>query len=130
MLFLKPAWDCAWWFSQGYDVRPYSDFDAIGRIKKASLILMNSPYYRGASMIPIRYLRRMQTRWSAQPTRLHYRLLEPNYEQYWVADADAVNGLDYYEMLLWFTSRGDECLNCEAEPIWDANELILRIHKK
>ena len=33
-------------------------------------------------------------------------------------------------MLLWFTTRGDECLNCEAEPIWDANELVIRVRKR
>ncbi len=130
LLYLKPAWDCQWWLAQGYEVRPYSDFDAIGKIRKASLNMLASPAYQGASLIPTRFLRRMQARWSGKPTRLHYHLLEPNYKQYWVADSDAVNNLDYYEMLLWFTSRGDECLNCEAEPIWDYSELILRIHKK
>jgi SAM-dependent methyltransferase len=130
LLYLKPAWDCPWWYAQGYEVRPYSDFDAIGKVRKASLNVVTSPYYRGASLIPIRFMRQMQARWSGKPTRFHYRLLEPNYEQYWVSDSDAVNGLDYYEMLLWFTSRGDECLNCEAEPLWDANDLILRVHKR
>ena len=130
LLFLKPAWDCPWWLAQGYEVRPYSDFGAIGKIKKASLNIVASPYYRGASLIPSRFLRQTQARWSGQPTRFHYRVIEPNYDHYWVPDSDALNTLDYYEMLLWFTSRGDECLNCEAEPIWDANELILRVHKK
>ncbi len=130
LLFLKPAWDCTWWLAQGYQVRPYSDFDLAGKIKKASLNVLASPYYRGASMMPIRFVRQTQARWSGQPTRFHYRPIEPNYDHYWVADSDAVNGLDYYEMLLWFTSRGDECLNCAAEPIWDAQELILRVHKK
>jgi SAM-dependent methyltransferase len=130
VLFLKPAWDCTWWLSQGYAVRPYSDFGMVGKIKKASLPIAKSPYYRGASMIPTRYVRELQAKWSGGPTRFHYRLLEPNYEHYWVSDADAVNGLDYYEMLLWFTSRGDECLNCAADPKWDADELIIRVHKK
>jgi SAM-dependent methyltransferase len=130
VLFLKPAWSCPWWLSQGYEVRPYSDFDLIGKLRKASLTVVKSPYYRGASMIPTRYLRQIQARWSGKPTRFHYSLLEPNYDKYWVTDADAVNSLDYFEMLLWFTSRGDECLNCDADPLWDADELILRIHKK
>jgi SAM-dependent methyltransferase len=130
LLYLKPAWDCRWWFAQGYEVRPYSDFGAIGKFKKASLNVVASPYYRGASLALTRYVRQMQTRWQSQPTRFHYRLLEPNYEQYWVPDSDAVNGLDYYETLLWFTSRGDECLNCEDDPIWHSSDLILRIHKK
>lgn len=130
LLYLKPAWECAWWQAQGYQVRPYADFGVVGKIKKASLPVVSSVYFRSASLIPIRYLRQIQARWSGKPTRFHYQLLEPNYDQYWVPDSDAVNGLDYYEMLLWFTSRGDECLNCAAEPVWDSGELILRVHKR
>lgn len=129
LVFLKPAWACPWWFADGYQVRPYSDFGAAGKIRKASLNVLASPYYRGASLIPTRYVRKWQAQWSGKPTRFHYTLLEPNYKDYWVADSDAINNLDYYETLLWFTSRGDECLNCEADPLWDANEIILRIHK-
>lgn len=130
VIFLKPAWDCPWWLAQGYEVRPYSELDWKGKFRKASLNIVASPYYRGASLIPTRFLRQAQAKWAGGgPTRLHYKLLKPNYMQYWVADSDALNNLDYFEMLQWFTSRGDECLNCEAEPIWDANEIILRIHK-
>jgi len=45
MLYLKPAWNCAWWMGEGYQVRPYSDFDVQGKIRKASLNLLASPYY-------------------------------------------------------------------------------------
>jgi SAM-dependent methyltransferase len=129
ILYLKPTFSCPWWLAQGYQVRPYSDFGIGGKIKKASLSLLASPYYRGASLMPIRWVRKVQTEWAGGPSRLHYTLLEPNYKEYWVADSDAVNNLDYYEMLLWFTSRGDECLNCEADPIWDAKDLVIRIRK-
>ena len=130
LLYLKPAWDCPWWYAQGYAVRPYSDLDLTGKLRKASLNVLASPYYRGAILFPTRAVRQMQANWSGKPTRFHYRLLQPNYEKYWTADSDAVNQLDYYEMLLWFTSRGDECLNCAADPRWDMTELILRVHKQ
>ena len=62
-----------------------------------------------------------------------YRRLTLNYEKYLGPDSDAVNSLDRNEAALWFTSRGDECLNCES--IWSAahdrlQELIIRVHKK
>ena len=129
LLYLKPAWNCPWWLAQGYEVRPYSDFGAVGKIKKASLNLLGWNSYRGTARVLTRYVRQLQVRWSDGPSRFHYSLLEPNYQQYWVADSDAVNDLDYYEALLWFTSRGDECLNCGPEPIWHSDDLILRIHK-
>jgi SAM-dependent methyltransferase len=130
LLYLKPAWNCGWWFAQGYEVRPYSDFGMAGKFKKASLNVVGSNYYRGTVRLLTRYMRQMQVRWAGAPARFHYSLLEPNYEQYWVADSDAVNDLDYFETLLWFTSRGDECLNCDAQPIWRADDLILRVHKR
>jgi hypothetical protein len=31
------------------------------------------------------------------PTALRYRRLDPNYEQYWMPDSDAVNSIDSHE---------------------------------
>ena len=73
--------------------------------------------------------RKVQTQLSTGPSRLHYDLLDANYRDYWVPDSDAVAGLDYYELLLWFQSRGDECLNCSGNPIFDAQELVIRVKK-
>ena len=129
VLYLRPAWKCAWWFGEGYEVRPYSDFGLGGKLKKASLSVLATPLYRALSYIPPRFVRSAQAAVSKQPTQLHYNLLEPNYDDYWVPDSDALNGIDYYETLLWFTSRGDECLNCESTAIIDSKELIIRIHK-
>jgi hypothetical protein len=64
------------------------------------------------------------------PTQLRYRRLTPNYEKYWVPDSDAVNSIDAHEALLWFQSRGDECLNCEGISIFIGSlPLIIRVHK-
>ena len=70
------------------------------------------------------------------PTTLHYRRLTPNYDKFWEGDGDAVNSLDRYEALLWFLSRGDECLNCTAPNLFRAiaehvtdPRLIIRVHK-
>ena len=67
------------------------------------------------------------------PTRLRYRRLTPNYDQYWVPDSDAVNSIDSHEAMLWFLSRGDECLNCEEASVFlpiRSTPLIIRVHKK
>lgn len=130
VLYLKPAWFCKWWYADGYEVRPYSDFGFSGKLKKASLNLLAWPYYRYFALLPVRVARKVQTSLESGPSRLHYDLLEPNYKEYWMPDSDAVAGLDYYEMLLWFQSRGDECLNCSDTPILDGQELIIRVHKR
>jgi SAM-dependent methyltransferase len=39
VLFLFPSWNCRSWAADGYDVRPYSDFDLSGKLIKASIPL-------------------------------------------------------------------------------------------
>jgi len=54
-----------------------------------------------------------------------------NFSKYWVADSDVVNSIDRFEALLWFRSRGDECLNCSAQDFWRHDgTLILRISER
>jgi hypothetical protein len=60
--------------------------------------------------VPNRVIRSVASAWG--PTRLHYRRITPNYQEFWQADSDAVNSLDRAEMAMWFETRGDTCLNC------------------
>jgi SAM-dependent methyltransferase len=127
MLFLLPAWNCTPWAAQGYQVRPYSDFDLRGKIIKATIpfrLLLDV-----LAVVPIHIVRRLGA-WFG-PTRLRYRRLKPNYDQYWIEDSDAVNSIDRQEAMLWFLTRGDECLNCDSESALGAvTPLIIRVHKK
>jgi hypothetical protein len=112
---------------------PYSDFGLAGRLIKASIPLRSSLPYKTVATIPSRIIRNLAYQLGG-PTRLHYRRLAPNYETYWVPDSDAVNSIDRYEMMLWFKSRGDECLNCagiSGSIITRSSDipLIVRIHK-
>lgn len=128
VLFLLPAWNCPSWAGEGYEVRPYSDFDLTGKLIKASIPLRSSAPFRVTSLVPNRIIRNLATRFG--PTRLRYRRLTPNYEKYWGPDSDAVNSIDSYEAMLWFHSRGDECLNCEGASVFmAAMPLIIRVHK-
>ena len=129
LIYMDPAWDCGWWASEGYEVRPFRDFGFSGKVKKASLPLLTSPYYIVAYLIPTRLVRQTAAKLLPGPTRLHYKALKPNYDTCWAEDSDAVNSIDYHEMVLWFTSRGDECLNC-GNPLLEAKELIVRVHKQ
>jgi SAM-dependent methyltransferase len=130
VLFLLPAWNVTSWAAEGYEVRPYSDFHLWGRIVKASIPLRSSAVFLNAALAPNRLVRSLAARYG--PTRLRYHRLKPNYEKYWVPDSDAVNSIDSYEALLWFLSRGDECLNCNGASIFlpaTSVPLIIRVHK-
>lgn len=109
-LYLEPAWDCAPWAAEGYEARPYSDFGVYGKAVKASIPIRRSKVFKGTYKVPIRLIRSI----GHGPTRLHYRRLTPNYREYWQADSDAVNNLDPYELMRWFTSRGDDILRFDG----------------
>ena len=130
MIYLLPSWNVDPWAAQGYAVRPYADFGLPGKVIKASLVFRSSNEFRTAATLLVRGSRSLAAFFG--PTTLRFRKLQPNYEQYWVNDSDAVNSIDSYEGALWFLSRGDECLSCGSAPIllsmFDA-PLILRVHK-
>jgi SAM-dependent methyltransferase len=130
VVFLLPAWNCTSWAAEGYEVRPYSDFGFAGKLIKASIPLRSSPAFKVITLVPNRVVRHFVARFG--PTRLRYRRLSPNYEKYWVPDSDAVNSIDGHEAMLWFLSRGDECLNCEDASVFlpmVSMPLIIRVHK-
>jgi SAM-dependent methyltransferase len=131
VIFLHPAWNCKAWASEGYDVRPYSDFGFKGKLIKATIPVRDSLPFLAAIRIPNRVVRRAAA-WFGPP-RLHYRLLQPNYKKYWEPDSDAVNQIDRQEVMLWFRSRGDECLNCNGiagSPfMMGPPSLVIKIHK-
>jgi SAM-dependent methyltransferase len=131
VLFLLPAWNCNSWAAEGYEVRPYSDFHLFGKIIKASIQMRSSAPFRIMTFVPNRIARKFVARF--WPTRLRYRRLTPNYEKYWVADSDAVNSIDSHEAMLWFFTRGDECLNCDDASVFmpaASKPLIIRVHKQ
>jgi SAM-dependent methyltransferase len=132
VILLQPAWNCTSWAANGARVRPYSELDVTGKLMKAVAPIRFSTFYSVAERLPARFIRTVTA--IGGPTQLHYKRLVPNYKEYWEADSDAVNSLDRHEMMLWFQTRGDACLNCDGaagsllmrgEP-W----LIIRVNKR
>ena len=78
MLFLFPSWNCKPWAADGYEVRPYSDFDLRGKLIKASIPVRSSKPFRLMSLTPVRMIRNVVAR--TGPTRLRYRRLTLNYD--------------------------------------------------
>ena len=132
-LYVHPAWLCAPWGPAGYEVRPYSDFDWKGKLAKWSLNVRANGWFRLSYLFPIRMLRRLYWEWTQEPTVLRYTALTPNFQNYWVADSDAVASIDSYEGMLWFLSRGDECINCPEGFLESISlghgPLIVRVNK-
>ena len=133
VLFLMVAWQATPWAADGFSVRPYGDFNVLGKLVKASIPLRNNVVFDEAHRIPVRLIRWMQYSVGGRETSLHFRALQPNYDVYWQPDSDAAVSLDDFEAMLWFESRGDSCLNCRGtlnELVTYTNPLIIRIDKK
>lgn len=132
VLILQPAWNVSSAAADGYRVRPYSDFGLGGKLIKAAAPIRFSQPYKAAERIPARLVRKV-TSWFG-PTTLHYTRLTPNYKEYWEPDSDGLNSLDRHEMMLWFQSRGDECLNCAGADgsifAYGERWLVIRVNKK
>jgi SAM-dependent methyltransferase len=126
VLLLGVAWNCAPWGADGFDARPYSDFNWRGKLVKASIPMRTSPYFVMSYGLPTRGIRWLHYQLRGESTRLRFGRLEPNYDIYWQSDSDAAVSLGRYETYLWFRARGDECLNCSFER---SHQLELRISK-
>lgn len=113
-LMLYVAWNADSWLADGFDVRPYSDFNWKGKAVKASLLVRNTGYFRSSYQLPTRLLRWAQYGLNGKTEPLRFHALEPNYATYWQADSDAAIGLDGFEALLWHKAQGDVCLSCES----------------
>jgi SAM-dependent methyltransferase len=135
-VLIRPAWNCDPWAADGYEVRPYSDFGLTGKLIKASIPIRLSRWYSLLYARQVRLLRTLFTVLSGKPSALHFARLKPNYDKYWVTDGDAAVSLDFYEVYLWFSSRGDECVNCPSRnallfgpPGRRPEALIVRLRK-
>jgi len=111
LLYLAPAWQCRSWASKDYAVSPYSDLNLRGKILKVSLLFRNSVWYRSICIFPKRLLRLISFLIDSKTTSLRYVKLKPDYEKYLMIDSDACCSIDPYEAIMWFRSRGHECLS-------------------
>lgn len=131
-LFLHAAWDVRSWAAGGYAVRPFRDLKLKEKLIKASIPLRNSIYFRSLYVLPIRLLRLSSAVLSGKPTSFRYNELHPDYKYHWTSDSDAVNSMDAFEAILWFTSRGDKCLNHPgrlSQLLIRKNPIIFQIKK-
>ena len=132
LLLLMVAWNCPSWLADGFEARPYSDFNAAGKLVKASIPLRRTSLFNIAYMLPTRVTRLAHYQLTRESTSLRFRSLQPNYDVYWQADSDAAVSLDHFETMLWFESRGDVCLNCDSvasELVTFGKSLVIQIKR-
>ncbi len=103
LLVLKPAWHCTRFQTELVPIRPYAELNLRQKLVKAALPLLHTRAWKFAAHVPARLLRRLTA--GRRPTRLRFRPLVPNFNQY-IPDSDAAASIDCHEGILFFVSRG------------------------
>jgi ubiquinone/menaquinone biosynthesis C-methylase UbiE len=133
LLLLDSGWQCRSWAAQGYEVRPYSDFGFGGKLIKTSIPVRDSVVFRSLYVFPTRLLRFASAAVTGEPTAFRYTLLSPDYAHYWTPESEALNSMDPYEAILWFTSRGDDVLAFQGpfNPFFvRTGAIVFRVNKR
>lgn len=111
VVLFAPAWQSRPWAAEGYEVRPYSDFDLKGKMIKLLIPLRNSLLWRSFFIFPKRITRSILFLFGYRFKEIKYKKLLANYKTYWVPDSDACNSIDPHDAILWFESHGFKCLS-------------------
>ncbi len=133
ILIYRPAWHCPFYAAEGYPVRPFSDFNWRGKLLKAYAHIHRTAPCRALALLPYRVFLVVRHLLGGKDLPYLYHPLKPNYEHYWMPDADAVASLDQLETVLWFRRQGDECLEPRTwlgRFLQYRGAVVLRIRKK
>lgn len=107
VFLFSPAWHCRPWAANGYQVRPYSDFNILGRIYKFIIPALDFLPYRAAKMFVKRTVWLIVYALTPKSKfKLPYKRLRPNYEIFWQSDSDACCDLDPFLTILWLKANG------------------------
>ena len=131
VIVFNPAWQCRPWAANGYQVRPYSDFNFSGKLYKLIIPIRENIYFRLSYIMPKRfyYLAIFLINPSKFYKKLFYKKIEANYEKFWQSDSDACNSIDPFLVILYFKSNGLKIENYPSllkQFLVRTNELILR----
>ena len=105
LVLFAPAWQCRSWAAEGYEVRPYSDFNFLGKLIKASIPIRDTVAFRLSYIMPKRIFRHLLFIFGYKYKKIRYKTLKPNYDTFWTADSDAINSIDHHDAILWFESN-------------------------
>ncbi len=112
-ILFDPAWQCRPWAAKGYQVRPYSDFNVLEKLYKASIHIRENLAFRLSYVMPKRFFFMILFMLNRKifRKRLFYRKLKANYLTFWQSDSDACNSIDPFLAILFFRANGCEILN-------------------
>ena len=110
-LFLTATWQCAPWLANGYPVRPFSDLNFKEKLIKLSVPIRGSVLFRSLKVFPRRMITSISQAVRGRPTKLRFGRLRPSYDRRWMPDSTAESSVEPFDVYMWYTSRGAQCLN-------------------
>ena len=114
VLLLVPAWNCRKYTVQKLEFRKYKDLSIILKISKFFIPLQNNFLFRGILKLPSRIYDEFMYL-IKNKVKFRYTRLYPSY-QLWnkypsIADDNAVASMDAHSAILFFITRGYECIS-------------------
>lgn len=107
-LVLKPAWHCTRYNTELIPILPYQQLNIRQKLTKTLLPILRSKPYKLLTKVPNRLWRRITC---TKNNPLNWGKLTPYHGDLWIADADATASLDSHEAILYYQSRGYQCLS-------------------
>ncbi len=108
---LHPAWNCSFVQNRLIPVRSYRELKAMDRVVKALLPVMRSRLCKAVQRLPGRLFRALAKKGGGD-IALRFGRLQPYLgTDVFIADCDACASIDVLDAVLFFQSRGYECLS-------------------
>ncbi len=108
-LVLKPAWHCTTYNTELIPILSYKELNRRQAITKLLLPFLTSKVFKFSTRVPWRIFRRIV---SSKNNPLSWTALIPYHGELWSGgDSDAVASIDSHEAILFYTSRGYECIS-------------------
>ncbi|MEN3940964.1 class I SAM-dependent methyltransferase [Prosthecobacter sp. SYSU 5D2] len=108
---LHPAWNCSFIQNRLIPVRSYSELKGMDKLVKISLPALRNRGVKFCLRVP-RRLWRALANFGRSHLPLHYQELQPYMgSDVFIADCDACASIDVMDAILFFKSRGYECLS-------------------
>lgn len=105
-LYLLPSWQVRPWASSGLAVRPWSELGFSTKLARLLVPVRDSVLVRGLRILPRRLMALARHFLGLPANHLRYRPLKANYDTYLVADSDACNWLDGFDVMLFLRNQG------------------------
>jgi SAM-dependent methyltransferase len=111
IIFLHPAWFCRAWACEGLPIKRYNELNWRNKLNKMTIPIRENLFLRGINSVCRRIFWEIRYTINPSPISFRYRKLNPRLQEYIYPDCDAFVSMDPHMVIMYFLSRGYQCLS-------------------